>query len=118
MNWEKIANNYPLAMEKMMIWFGWKPFWSEIRQKYLSNYDLLQIMLSNGKFHFRDLYYFFDELKIIVLIDEIFRWTIQYDLTNGDYNLEDSTELFDKRIEAEENAFDKAFEILNYKLKN
>ncbi len=119
MDWNKIKEKYPKAFNKMLQGQCW---FSE-----LDDYDTLQIspkeepdLLINE----RDLYDFFDEQGIYINIcthksiyDEPDKFTISwYDIfLNKAENIAHDGNYY-SRTEAEEKAFEKAFEILEGKL--
>ena len=64
----------------------------------------------------RRLYDFFDENGIYVIIDDIWEWYIKVDEYGDGRYLYEAMGVCDSRTECEEEAFEKAFEILNDKL--
>ena len=97
-NWNEIKEKYPKAYHKSQQWFG------KLR-------DIIT---------WRHLYDFFDEQKLIIQIgywaDELKYWFDIYEPLMEDGHCSGNGEEYNTRTEAEEQAFIKAFEILENKL--
>ena len=131
MNWNKIKEKYPKAFEKFADWY-----WNGMDFELLPNGTLyFEQIYDGGKGYTittlsvkdivvsRRWYDFFDEQKIYIEItkykysDRSLRWNYEItDEQNYKYG-DDIYEEENSRPEAEEQAFEKAFEILEEKLK-
>jgi hypothetical protein len=123
LDFKTIARNHPKAFEKLLNWMRVSPF---IREYLLKDIYKVGDLSFKNNFHSlfpvnrtRDLYEFFDTHKLIICIDyyikidgsdEIqgFKVVICDDKQTPQYEY-----ISTNRIEAERNAFIKAFDILN-----
>ena len=108
MNWDKIKEKYPKAFDKYSEWLE--------DPTEITEYGFLVYIEMNDKHHIvnrRYLYDFFDEQGIIISIyhDPEDLW--QYDINDREVNTAVGIK---SRTEAEEKAFEKAFEILENKI--
>ena len=121
MNWNKIKKKYPKAWGKLKnehsIAFS---VWDN-EYRLISEDCAGEFSEDKCSFNIRVLYDFFDEQGVYIIIDIEFhnmknRWDFTL-LDNDDYDLtKDNCYDYKTRTEAEEQAFEKAFEILEEKL--
>ena len=110
MNWKEIKKKYPKAWILLKEWFGYK-------KNITINMELSKIFMPERK-----LYDFFDKQKIIIEIGIGYNFNEnKYILNEWSYDIIDcdieNEGQYNSRLEAEEVAFLKAFEILENKLK-
>lgn len=98
MDWKQIKKNNPKAFKKFVKWLD------------CDSSDMLQFELMMILKNERDLYDFFDEMGIIIGLDEMWTCWIYNEFKNGEY---DECKVKGKsRNEVETRAFKKSFNIL------
>ena len=107
MNWEKIREKYPKAWDLLIINHATHNAWGEIDSPEV--WDISKIT----SWELRHLYDFFDEQGIIIEI-KWYKTDFRYNIWFNDYVR--NAQHRKTRTEAEEQAFLKAFEILEEKL--
>ena len=112
MNWNEIREQYPKAWE---VFWKWKPYLKLYEDNKLGwEYtDGVHQILMFASFVERDLYDFFDEQKIYIIVEYQENRAYPFSAKILEDGYQNSALLFgDSRSEAENKAFEKAFEIL------
>lgn len=107
MNWDKIKENFPLAMKLLA---------DKWDLHYIKSINDVEYGLEGARFDLRDLFDFFDENLITVLLTCEFDFGFEI-LENRYESIIEVKKWYNSRKEAESAAFTKAFEILESKLK-